>query len=170
MEYVKIGTIIKTQGLKGEVRVFSTSDFRYDRFAKGNKVRLVHPTTQDSVLLKVSSHRVDGRFDIISFKDFDHINLIEKYLGYDILVEKNVDELPEGYYFHADLVGCKVFDAANQTLIGVVGAIEEYSAYKTLRIKREDQKDVLVPFVPVFIDKVEIQQKKIWIHVLEGLL
>lgn len=170
MTFVKIGSITKTVGLKGEVRVYSTSDFRYDRFAIGNKVNLVHPTTSDSVKMTVSSHRVDGRFDIVGFKNFQDINLIEKYLGYDILVEKNPEELPEGYYFHDDLLGSEVLDESNEQVIGTVSAVEEYSAYKTLRIKRENNKDVLVPFVPAFIVNVDIQSKKIWIHVLEGLL
>ena len=64
---------------------------------------------------------------------------------------------------------CNVYDEEDN-LIGKVKDIEEYASYQTLRISRNKDKDVLVPFVKAFIKNVDLENKKIVIHVLEGLL
>ena len=77
--------------------------------------------------------------------------------------------MKKGQYFYCDLEKCDVyFD--NDTYIGKVKKIEEYSAYATLRVTKEKHKDVLIPFVKSFILDVNLEEKKIIVKYIEGLL
>ena len=62
MEYITLGKIVKTIGLKGEVKVYSSSDFSYDRYEKGNNVTLFNEKTKERVTCIVKSFRKDKEF------------------------------------------------------------------------------------------------------------
>ena len=170
MEYLSLGKIVKTQGLKGELRIYSSSDFRVDRYQKGNHVFLFNPINKERIEVIVDTFRMDGNMDIVSFKDLKDINLVSKYIGYFVEVEKNLADLNEDEYFFSDLKSCSVFDEQHH-LIGYVKEVESYASYNTLRIARENAKDVLVPFIlDAFILKVDIKNKEIIIKFVRGLL
>ena len=73
MDYLKLGTIIKTRGLKGQVKVYSTTEFAYDRYKKGSIMFLENPETRDLKEVKVQSYTSDGQFDYLTFKGFDGV-------------------------------------------------------------------------------------------------
>ena len=168
MEYLQVGTLIKTVGLKGEVKVYPTTHFRDSRFKKGNHLFL----SKDGEIVKeltIKSHRVNGNCDNLIFEEFSSKEEVEKYIHFDLLVEKNNKFLKKDMYFYSDLIGLDVyFD--NEDYIGKVIKIEEYSSYETLRVKREKEKDVLIPFVNAFIKEVSLEEKKIIIKFIEGLV
>lgn len=169
MEYVTLGKIVKTLGLKGEVKVYSCSDFRQDRYYKGAKVFIFDEKTNTRQTVKVSTFRMDGQMDIVSFQNYQNIDLVTPFVNCLIQVEKNVDELPEDTFFHSDLEKCNVLDE-KRNLLGKVIKVEQYAAYKTLRVKRENGKDLLIPFLKAFIVNVDINKHEIIIHVWDGLL
>lgn len=169
MEYITLGKIVKTIGLKGEVKIYSSSDFSYDRYEKGNNVTLFNEKTKERVTCIVKSFRKDKEFDIVSFEEFPSIEAITPYINNLVQIEKSDAILPKGFYHYSDLKNCDVYDENNNKL-GKVKDVEEYASYQTLRIKREGAKDFFVPFVKTFIKKVDIDNKKIIIHVIEGLL
>lgn len=169
MEYITLGKIVGTFGIKGEVKVYSSSQFSSARYKKGNKVSLFNEKTKDIVTLTIKSYKSNKNIDIISFEEFNNVNDVEKFINYLVQIEKNSATLPTGYYHYGDLKMCNVYDE-NDNLIGKVKDIEEYASYQTLRISRNKDKDVLVPFVKAFIKNVDLENKKIVIHVLEGLL
>lgn len=168
MEYLRVGTIIRTIGLRGEVKVYPTTDFRDSRFKSGNRLFL---SKDDGDLKEVTIkiHRKNGECDNLIFKEISSIEEAEKYVHYDLLVEKDNKVLRKDEYFYTDLIGCTViFD--NDSLIGEVINVEEYASYRTLRVKRDNGKDVLIPFVDAFIKTVDIESKKIIVKFIEGLL
>lgn len=169
MEYVTLGKIVGFLGLKGDIKVYSSTDFGNSRYKKGNKVFLFNESTKERIKVTVNTYRNDGNLDIINLKEYTSLNEIEKTLHFLVQVEKSAKDLPKGSYFHSDLIGCKVLDSQNHE-VGIVKKIEEYSSYKTLRISREQNKDVLVPFIPNFITSVDIEKKIISIKEIEGLL
>ena len=67
MEYITLGKIVKTIGLKGEVKIYSSSDFSYNRYEKGNNVTLFNEKTKERINCIVKSFRKDKEFDIVSF-------------------------------------------------------------------------------------------------------
>lgn len=168
MEYLTVGTIIRTVGLKGEVKIYPSTHFRDSRFSKGSHVFLrdIGGNIKDELVIK--SHREDKGFDFLKFEGLETIEQVEGFVHFDLVVEKDLSFLEKGEYFFCDLVGLDVyFD--NGTLIGKVKKVEEYNSYATLRIAHEP-KDVLIPFVKAFIHSVSLEEKKIIVKYIEGLL
>lgn len=168
MEYLKVGTIVKPRGLIGEMRIYSTSDFRELRFKKGNKLFLYNPITEERQQVTVKKHIIDGAFDIVTFNEITTIEQVEDLRGFEVQVIKDKKIISDDAYFHDELLACDVY--ANGVLVGRVSAIEEYAAYRTLRVKRDGGKDILIPFVAVFINNVDISARRIEINPIEGLL
>ena len=165
MEYLTLGKIVKTCGLKGEAKILCSTHFSYDRYQKNNHVYLWNEKTDERIKVTVKSFRKDGLFDFVQFKEIPSIDALTPHINEYVQVEKNLSFLLENEYFYSDLLGSEVYDG--NTLLGKVKKIEEYASYATLRVKRKAQKDI--PFVKAFIQKVDIEAKKIWIHHWEGL-
>ena len=135
-----------------------------------NKVYLYNEDTKDVKEVHVFSYASIQGFDYVSFDELRDINLVLPYINYQIVVKK--DELPklekDTYYFY-ELIGCKVIDQ-NLNEIGEIIKIEEYSANKTLRIKLQNNQDLLLPFMKNFIKKVDIENKVVNVFLIEGMI
>lgn len=168
MEYLRVGTITRTIGLRGEVKVYPSTDFRDSRFKSGNHLFL-SKDDGEKIELTIKIHRKNGDFDNLIFNEISSIEEAEKYIHYDLFVIKDTKILKKDQYFFSDLVGLDVyFD--NGTYIGKVKDLEEYASYNTLRVNREKDKDVLIPFVKAFVKEVNLEEKKIIINFIEGLI
>jgi len=169
MDYVKIGTIIKTRGLDGTLKIYSSSDFRDERFAPGSRVYFYDASNQEHLPFTIKSSQSDGEIEIVRFKEIASINEAEKFIKWEVHVPKKMNDLPEGFYFESDLVGLDVY-GDDGVKIGQVSKLEEYGPYKSLRIQRAENKDVLVPMVDTFIKEINIDKKHIIIKLMAGLL
>ena len=168
MEFLTVGQVVRTIGLKGEVKIYPSTHFRDTRFKKGSRVFLLNEKGEVEKELTIKMHRTNGNCDNLIFEEITSIEEAEKINKKYLFVEKNQEILGKNEYFYSDLIGMKVsFD--NGKDIGVVKAIEEYSSYATLRVKTEG-KDVLIPFVNAFIKDVSLENKQIVVHFIEGLL
>lgn len=165
---VIIGTIVNTFGIKGEVKVYSNTDFAKQRYKKGNKVILFNPINKVKEEKIVSSYKQSKGMDIVSFEGIDNPDVAIKYKGYQILVEKRKENLGKDVYHYADIFNCEVYH--NDNLIGVVIDMFDSGAHLTLRIKREEAKDILYPFVDKFISSIDISSKRIDINPIEGMI
>jgi len=165
MEYVRVGNIVNTFGIKGELKVKSHSDFDDIRFKVSQQLYVKYLEVFEPVVVK--SYRTHKGFILISFFDKQDINLVEKYKGCDIFIKKDdVHTLSEGVYYFFELENCSVY--YNNQKIGYVSAVED--GYQTiLRIDMEN-KEVLIPFVDRFIKEVNVSDKRIDIDIIEGLL
>ena len=169
MEYLLVGTIVKTVGLKGEVRIYPTTHFRDSRFKVGNHVFLLDEGGNIWKTLTIKKHVKNGEMDQVIFDEISSIEEAQLFIKKDLFVEKDRSFLKKDTYFFDDLKGCQVyFDNGN--LIGEVSKVEEYSSYATLRVKTETDKSVLIPFVNAFIKEVDIDEKKIVVKFIEGLV
>ena len=168
MEYLKIGKIVNTFGIKGELKVISYSDFNDERYAKD---KLVYVYYHDKYLPMTISNARDYKDSIlVSFKDLNDINLVEKYKNCEVFVTKDsLHKLDEGEYYFFELKDLDVYDMDNKH-IGKVLNVEEGLAHYNLRIELLNGKKCLVPYVKAFIHKVDIERKRIWIKTIEGLL
>lgn len=168
MEYLRIGKIIKTIGLKGEVKIYPSTHFRDSRFKSGNHVFLVDEKSESRKDITVMSHHKNGNCDNVIFKEFSSIEEAQKIVGYYLEVEKKQDFLKDGYYFYSDLEQLEAF-FDNGEKIGKVIKVEEMAGKVLLRIK-SDEKTVLVPFIKQFIVSIDLEMKKVIIKYIEGLL
>ena len=168
MEFLTVGQVVRTIGLKGEVKIYPSTHFRDTRFKKGSRVFLLNENNEVERELTIKTHRTTGNCDNLIFEEISTIEEAEKLNKKYLFVEKNQEILGKNEYFYSDLIGMKV-DFDNGKEIGVVKAIEEYTSYATLRVKTNG-KDVLIPFVQAFIKSVSLEEKHIIIDYIEGLL
>lgn len=166
MEFVVIGKIVNTFGIKGELKIASYTDFEKDRFKKDSTVYI----GEDYLPFTVKSYRIHKGFLLLTLKDNEDINLVEKYKNK--LIYKNKEDIPplkKGEYYFSELRDLDVY--VDNEKIGKVLRVEEAIQANNLRIlKDEDKKEYLVPFLDVFIEKVDLDNKAIHIKKMEGLL
>lgn len=169
MEYIKIGKIINTHGIKGELKIQSCSDFDEERYQKENTVYLF--AEGKYLPFKVASFRVHKGFPLVSFLGAQNINDVEQYKGCDIFMDaKDRRPLKDGEYYRDQLVDLTAVDEEGN-VIGIVTGVEETCPHQTrIRITRENAADALVPYIPLFIKRVDLSERKIMIHKEEGLL
>lgn len=163
MEFVRIGKIVNTFGIKGELKVDSYTDFESERFKKDTTVYV----GEDKIPFVMKNYKMHKGFLLIQFKNNEDINLVEKYKN--MYVYKSSDDikpLEDGYYF-SDLKDLDVY--VQEQLAGKVIRVEEGIRNNYLRVN-VDGKEKLVPFIPAFIEKVELENRKIIVKKVDGLL
>jgi 16S rRNA processing protein RimM len=170
MEYVRLGQVIKSFGLLGQVRCYSLTDFAAERFKKGTVVSLFNERTNQRKDYTVTYFRDSGSYYFLGFKDITDIDQTKEIIGSYIEIDKAEAALPKGYIRLQDLKGCAVKDPQGKTL-GVVSDVLSYAPTKTLQVTREGAKPFYVPFVMnEFILAIDIPNKTITIQVIPGLL
>ena len=111
MNYFNVGKIVNTQGLQGEMRVLSVTDFAEERFKKGNTLALFDKKDQFVMDVEIASHRKVKNFDIIKFKGMYHINAIEKFRDFSLKVaEEDLSDLEEGEFYYHEIIGLEVYE------------------------------------------------------------
>lgn len=164
MEFIKIGKIINTFGIKGELKLDVYTDFIDERFKKDTTVYV----GEDKIAFVMKNFKIHKDYLLIQFKDNEDINLVEKYKNMYVYKSKDdIKPLKEGEYYFSDLINLDVY--VNEELIGKVIRVESGIRSNYLRINTNDQ-EKLVPFLPAFIEKVDLQNKKIVVKKIEGLL
>ena len=167
MEKLLVGKIIDSFSLDGTLKVFSTTSNPEKRYKKGN-VLFIRNKDNNEVPHTVVSYKKNGKVDLVRFEDITTPEEAHALKGYEILCNKDYSDLDEGYYFFSDLVDCELIN--NNKVIGKVIAVEEFPAQITLRCKQTNGREFFVPFIKEFIQKIDIENKKIEIVVLEGML
>jgi len=165
--YLRVGVISSTHGIKGEVKVYPTTD-DLERFRSLKQVFL--DTGKDYIELEVEGVKFFKQQAILKFKGFDNINDIEKYKGKDLLVTReNAVKLKEGEYFIYDLIGSKVI-TEDGNILGELTEIMATGANDVYIVKTPDGKEILLPYIKECILDIDITNKVIKAHVMPGLL
>lgn len=167
MEYVSIGKIVNTHGLKGTLKVKSFTDFKDERYKKGN---LLYIAFKDEYIpVTVLSFKTVKNLDHLTFKEYNDINLVEKYKGSMITFNKaSAQELIEDEFYYDQLIGLEVYN--DDLLIGICDDIRDYPQGEILVVKRDNKKDALIPFRKEFVKEVDMELKRISLIDWEGLL
>lgn len=164
---LQVGVISSTHGVRGEVKVFPTTD-DVKRFKKLKNVIL--DTGREHLPLEVESVKFFKQFAILKFKGIDNINDIEKYKGKSLLVDRqNAVKLRKDEYFIADMIGMEVFTEDGE-LFGKLKDVLETGANDVYIIDSPKHGEVLVPAIKHCILDVDIEGRKMVIHLMEGLV
>lgn len=170
-DLLRIGVVTTTHGLRGEVKVFPTTDDPR-RFDDCDEVFLVkkHPLQQEKRLLHVERVKYFKNIVIIKFKEFNDINEVEQLRKCDIMVTReHAVPLEEGEYFFCDVIGASVSEE-DGTPVGTVKDVLETGANNVFVIEMEDGQEVLFPSIPDCIKKIDVENKQIVAHIMPGLL
>ena len=164
---LQVGVISSTHGVRGEVKVFPTTD-DVKRFKRLKEVIL--DTGREELTLEIEGVKFFKQFVILKFKGFDNINDIEKYKGKSLYATRaNAVRLRKDEYFIADLQGLTVVDEEEHVL-GTLRDVMETGANDVYIIDLTDGREVLIPAIKECILNVDIEGGKMQVHIMEGLL
>lgn len=166
-EFLKVGIITSTHGVRGEVKVFPTTD-DVKRFKKLKSVYL--DTGKEKLPLEIENVKFFKQMVILKFKGIDSLNDVEKYRQKELLVTReNAVKLHKDEYFIADLIGIRIFDEENKE-IGVLDDVMLTGANDVYVINMLDGRELLLPAIKQCILKVDVEERYMQVHILDGLL
>lgn len=166
-EYLRVGVITTTHGVRGEVKVFPTTDDP-NRFKDLKQLFL--DTGKGLIPMEIEGVKFFKQMVILKFKGIDNINDVEKYRSKDLLINReNAVKLEEGEYFIFELIDSKVFtDEGNE--LGILVEILTTAANDVYVVKTKEGKEILIPSIKECILDVDVDNKKIIVHLLNGLI
>ena len=168
-QFLQVGVISSTHGIRGEVKVFPTTDDP-NRFKQLKKVIL--ETKKEKLSLEVQGVKFFKQFVIVKFKGIDNINDIEQYKGCSLFVSReDAVALEEDEYFIADLIGMEVYTDENpEELFGTLKDVIETGANEVYLVESKTHGEVLIPAIRQCILSVDVKAQKMQVHLLNGLL
>ncbi len=164
-DYISIGKILNFHGIRGEARV------GYSNLAQLKNAKVVTMLDNNEPLeLEITSVKEAKNFAIVKFKGIDDINDLIRFKGQRIFVSKKeaINKLDKDEYLIEDLIGCDVYQ--NDNIIGKVVNVSTNGSQDILNIENSLSQIKLIPFVNEFFPVVDIENKKIIIKPIEGLL
>ena len=166
-QFLRVGVISSTHGIRGEVKVYPTTD-DLERFLDLDEVIL--DTGREHKILEIEGVKFFKNQVILKFKGYDNINDIEKYLKKDLLVDReHAVELGENENFIADLIDMEVVTDEGKVL-GTLTDVIETGANDVYAVKTPEGKEILLPAIRDCILDVNVDEKRMTVHVMEGLL
>ena len=165
-EFLEIGQIVSTHGIKGEVRLNPWCDS--PEFVK--KFKTLYRDEKGSSSFNIVSCRPHGNVAVLKIEGVDTVEEAQK-LRNTILYMKRVDiNLPEGKWFVSELIGCSVLDYDdNNICYGKIKDIESYTANDVWYIETPDGKEVLIPAIKDVVIKCDVANDVAYIRPLRGL-
>ena len=164
---LQVGVISSTHGVRGEVKVFPTTD-DVTRFRQLKKVYL--DTGREMLPLEIQNVKFFKQFAILKFKGIDNINDIEKYRGKSLMIDReDAVDLEEDEYFIADMIGMKVC-TEDGSEFGTLKDVMETGANDVYIIDSLEHGEVLIPAIRECILDVDMDEERMTIHLMEGLV
>ena len=166
-EYFEIGQIVNTFGIKGFVKVNPFTD-DMERFAELKSVLVVK--NKELIEMQIEEVKYHKNVVLIKFKGIEDINMAEKYKGCYIKIKReNARKLPKDTYFIADLIGMQVYDEQGN-LLGKVNDIYNNKVHDIYVIKDDLGKQILLPSTKEVIKQIDMDNDRIVVHLIEGLV
>lgn len=166
-QLLKVGIISSTHGIRGQVKVYPTTDDvrRFD------DLKTVILKTRDSEqTLHVESVQYFKQFAIVKFKEYNSINDVEQYKNAPLFVtRKDAVPLEEDEYFIADLIGLTVETDEGKTL-GKVADVIQTGANDVYVVHTAEDKELLLPAIRDCVRSVDMEKGTIMVHLMDGLL
>ncbi len=166
MDFLEVGKIINTHGLKGEVKIATWTDYPED-FEEIGKVYI--KTKAGNEVLNILNVKYQKNNIIVKFKEISDINEAEKYKGLVVLADReDLPELEDGAHYIADLIGLEVVDEDGEVL-GKLVDVFNTGANDIYDVKRAGKRNLLLPVIDEVVKNIDLQTGKITVHVMEGL-
>lgn len=165
MKMLRVGKIINTHGLKGEIKVLSLSDY-LERFEELEWV-FIEGNNEKFYIDKIKYQKNNA---IISFKGYDDINLVEKFKNKYLLIDESQRrDLPEGTYYIADIIGLEVY-TINDEYLGKVVDILQAGSNEVYLIQNDKSTPIMIPAVEEFVPHISVDEGKIIVDPIEGMI
>ena len=160
MDLVKVGKIVNTHGIKGEIRILSSFPFK-DKVFKVNNYLII-----DDKKYKIMTYRVHKNFDMVTLEGYNDINEVLFLMKKDVYVEKSSLSLEDDEVLDEDLIDYTVLtkDGRSGTIKEIFYASE---TNKILRIMLDEE--VLIPYYSPMVVEINKKDRTITIDVVKGL-
>lgn len=165
--YLEIGQIVNTNGLKGFLKVKPLTD-DITRFEKLKTIYI--QKAKELIGFKIQEIKYNKQSVLLKLEGIDDITEAEKYKNFYIKISKeNAVELEKNSYFIVDIIGCQVYTDENEYLGNVVDVFQTGSN-DVYTLKNSEGKEILIPAIKEVIKNVDIKNKRIVIHLMDGLI
>lgn len=166
-EYLRVGVISNTHGVRGEVKIYPTTD-DIRRFKKLRKC--IIDTGKERIDVEVESCKFFKQTPILKFKSIDQLNDVERFKGKNLLVHRDqAVKLEKNEFFIVDLIGLKVETDEGMEL-GVLTDVLQTGANDVFVVKMSDGNEVLIPYIEQCVPEIQPETGKFTVHLLPGLL
>lgn len=166
-QFLRVGVISSTHGIAGEVKVFPTTDDK-NRF---KKLKDCFISTKGGLMpVKIEKVRFFKQMVILKFEGMNDINTIIPYKNCDIMVSReNAVPLEEGEFFICDVIGAKVYTESGEEF-GELKDVLQTGANDVFVISYDGGKEALFPVIPECVLDIDVENKKVVVHIMPGLL
>ncbi len=176
-KYFQVGVITSSHGLRGEVKVYPTTDDAR-RFRRLKEVIICRETGPDGAhlvpsgeaqTLEVEDVKFSGQTVILKFKGIDSIEQAQQYRRASLMVPReNAVRLSRDEYYVADLIGLSVLNEDGQE-IGLLKDVMQTGANDVYVIGLSTGKEILLPAIRQCVLEVDVEAGFVKVHILEGL-
>ena len=167
-DMLKVGIIASTHGVKGEVKVYPTTD-DVNRFKNLKQVFLDNGS--EKILLEIEGVKFFKQMAILKFKGIDSLDDVVKYKQKELyILRKDVVKLKADEYFIADLIGIGVFDEQGSKLGELIDVMSTGANDVYIVQMQDPEKELLIPAIKECILNIDVEQKQMVVHLMEGLL
>lgn len=149
-EFVFIGHIVNTHGIKGELRILSDFEKKEQVFKPNIPIYIGKNKEKE----EIENYRKHKQFDMITLTGYSNINEVLKYKGQNVYVERNILNLKEGEYLYEDLLGMEIME--NKKVLGKIKDIVYNKSNILLYI--EGEKNFYIPLNSEYIQKVDVEK------------
>jgi len=166
-DFLEIGTIVGTHGIRGELRVNPACDS--PEFFAGFDV--LYYDAQGSDPVRILGARTNKNIALLRLEGVDSIEAAQPLRGRTLFFRRADAQLEKGRYFIAELLGCEVYDVDDPTLrYGVIGDVSQTGANDVWHIRTDNGNEVLIPVIDAVVKSVDIEAGRVEVVMLEGLL
>lgn len=161
MDFLYLGEIVNTHGIKGEIRIISDFKYKDEVFKKGNFVYIGKEKQKE----EINSYRAHKNYDMVTLVGYNDINEVLKYKGKKVYISRG--EYKFDGIIYEDVLNMEVYE--NNNLIGNVKDIMKSPAHPILVVENGFKQN-FIPFIDEFILNVDLDKKRIDVKLIEGLI
>ncbi len=162
---LKVGKIINTHGIKGGLKVFPLTDYM-ERFEELDWVYI----DGDNKKFYIKNVKYMPSVVLLFFEGYENIDSVEKFKNrYIYIGESQREDLPENTHYITDIIGLDVYTVKNE-YIGKVEDIIQTGSNDVYVIRDENSKEIMIPAVDRFIPKICLEEEKVIIDPIEGMI
>lgn len=167
-QWYTVGKLVNTHGIKGDVKILPSTDFPDVRFAPGSRLTLLDPNSSAALEVEIVSSREQKGMYVLKLKGYDNINDVERYKGWTVRAFDSV-ELEDGEYYYRDIVGCRAVTDEGEELGSIIEILSP-GANDVWVVERANGKQLLLPVIDEVILDVNVRDKTVTVHLMEGLV
>lgn len=168
MEKIKIGKIVNAVALRGEVKIYNYSDYK-ERFEELDSI--IISNIKNTKEYEIENIRYQKNMVIAKLKGIDDRTAAEGLKDYGVYItEEDLRELPEDTFYIRDLIGCSVIDVKTGRTMGIIGDVLQNSAQDIYQVELQKGGQALIPAVEQFVKTVDVENKRVEIELIPGLI